>query len=122
MRAAHIAWLFAGTALAGCGGSDELKISVSGGDAERGEVALTQYQCGVCHVIPGIAGARGQVGPPLGKFSQRVYLAGRLPNTPETLVLFIQDPPALVSDTAMPSLGVAPAQARDMAAFLYRLE
>jgi cytochrome c len=121
MRAGPIAWLFVGTAIAGCG-SGELQISVSGGDADRGEAALTQYQCGVCHVIPGIAGARGQVGPPLNNFSQRVYLAGRLPNTPETLVRFIQDPPALVSDTAMPPVGVSPTQARDIAAYLYRLE
>ena len=122
MTPARLAPMFLSLTLAGCGASEEFEISVPGGDAIRGELALSQYQCGACHVIPGIAGARGQVGPPLNAFRLRVYVAGRLPNTPDMLVNFIQDPPSLVADTAMPAVGVTEAQARDMAAYLYRLE
>jgi cytochrome c2 len=108
--------------IAGCAQRDELEVSNPAGDADRGEAMLAQYQCGVCHVIPGIAGARGRVGPSLEAFRHRVYLAGRLPNDPATLVRFIQDPPAMIADTAMPDVGVSADQARDMAAYLYELE
>ena len=34
-------------------------------DAARGRLALTQYACNGCHVIPGVTGAQVHVGPPL---------------------------------------------------------
>jgi len=122
MRAHFVACVIAGALLAGCGGTKEFAVDVPGGDAERGHAALVAYQCGACHVIAGVAGARGQVGPPLKEFRHRVYIAGRLPNEPTTLIRFIQNPPAMIEDTAMPEVGVSEAQATDMAAYLYRLE
>ena len=47
------------------------------GDPERGKLLLRQYGCGSCHSIPGVAAARGNVGPPLEAIGARVYLAGR---------------------------------------------
>jgi cytochrome c1 len=75
-----------------------------------------------CHTIPGIAGARGQVGPPLDRFAQRVYVADVVPNTPANLVAWIRNPPAIDPLTAMPASGLGEAAARDVAAYLYTLD
>ena len=94
---------------------------VAGGDAERGRAALASYGCGGCHTIPGVAGARARVGPPLTNFADRHYVAGKLANQPEHLVRWIRDPQAVSPGTAMPDLGVTEPAARDMAAYLYTL-
>ena len=91
------------------------------GDAERGRAALTAYGCGSCHTIPGVAGARSMVGPPLTDFGVREYIAGQLVNTPDNLVRWIADPQSIEPGTVMPDLGVAPQQALDMAAYLHTL-
>jgi cytochrome c1 len=92
---------------------------VTGGDPTRGRAAVARYGCGGCHVIPGIPGAQGRVGPPLTEFGERAYVAGRLPNAPEALVRWIRDPQAVSPGTAMPDLGVTEPHARDIAAYLY---
>jgi hypothetical protein len=76
----------------------------------------------VCHIIPGVRGARGRVGPPLDAYSRRVYVAGKFPNTPQVLVRWIQDAPSLAPRTAMPAIAMPEAQARNMAAYLYTLD
>jgi cytochrome c len=91
------------------------------GDRAAGRAALLAHDCGVCHRIPGVRGARGLVGPPLAGFGQRIYIAGRFPNTEAMLVRWIVDPPALERSTAMPALGVSEEEARDMAAYLLGL-
>ncbi len=96
-------------------GQDRLTI-------ERGKALMGQYQCGSCHSIPDVAAARGQVSQPLDAWSQRSYIAGRLPNRPDTLAQWIASPQSLVPGTAMPSMGVSPADAQAMAAFLFSLE
>jgi cytochrome c len=95
---------------------------VPGGDASRGQRAISAYGCGACHVVPGVAGARGLVGPPLISFAYRSYVAGSLPNTPANLVRFLQTPQAIRPGSAMPNLDVVEADARDIAAYLYSLE
>jgi cytochrome c2 len=92
------------------------------GDAERGRLLLRQFPCRHCHTIPGVANARGKVGPPLDRLSQRVYLAGTLPNTRDNLVRWILAPQDVKPGSAMPDLGVTELHARDMAAYLYTLE
>lgn len=92
------------------------------GDIERGRRLAERYACGACHAIPGVAAARGTLGPPLDGFGRRSYIAGRLPNGAALLARWIVDPPALVPGTAMPRLGVAPAEASDIAAYLLSLE
>src|SRR4051812_47917562 len=52
-----------------------------GGNPDRGSVLMQQYGCPSCHVIPGVKGAYGHVGPPLTQISLRTYLAGRALNT-----------------------------------------
>jgi cytochrome c2 len=110
------------TVLYGCSSpGGEVETLVAGGDPERGRTALDGFGCGTCHVIPGVKGAVGAVGPPLSRFALRSYIAGQLPNEPENLVRWVQDPQEVEPGTAMPDLDVGPAIARDMAAYLYTL-
>ncbi|GFE81977.1 hypothetical protein GCM10011487_39770 [Steroidobacter agaridevorans] len=89
------------------------------GDADRGREALARYECGVCHVIPGVADAVGKVGPALDHYSRRSYVAGKFPNEPDMLVRWIVDAPAMAPQTAMPAISMSEQDARDMAAYLY---
>ena len=108
--------------LGGCGGHDRPVLSRASFDVERGRAALERFECGACHVIPGVRGAESFVGPPLDGFGRRVQLAGRFANSPEVLVRWLLDPPAMKADTAMPAVGVSESDARDIAAYLYTLE
>ncbi|HCO02309.1 MAG TPA: cytochrome C [Actinobacteria bacterium] len=94
---------------------------VPGGDPARGVTFIQQYGCGSCHVIPGVNGANGLVGPPLNLFARRGYIAGELPNSGDNLIRWIQHPKDVEPNTAMPDLGVTPTQARDIAAYLFTL-
>ncbi len=107
-------------ALAGCSDAPE-PLRVAGGDAKLGKRLMDQYQCGSCHAIPDVAAARGNVGPPLEHFGRRSYIAGRIPNLPETLTAWLVNPPAMKPGTLMPDLGISTDDARHMAAFLYTL-
>jgi cytochrome c2 len=116
-RAARIT-LLVGAAI-GCAGPPA-GPDVTGGDPARGAAALRAHGCGGCHTIPGLAEARGAVGPPLIGLALRTHIAGRLTNTPLNLVAWIRSPRSIDPDTLMPDLGVSGPQARDIAAYLYR--
>jgi mono/diheme cytochrome c family protein len=92
-----------------------------GGDAARGRVALQQYACISCHVIPGVVGADFPVGPSLAGIGRRKYLAGVLANSPEHMVRWLRAPQDFAPGTAMPDLGVTERDARDIAAYLETL-
>jgi cytochrome c2 len=92
------------------------------GDPERGRIALRQYACATCHVIPGVVGAEGRAGPSLEGLAYRAYIAGRLPNTPDNLVDWIREPQKIAPGNAMPDLEVREQDAWDMAAYLYSPE
>ena len=96
--------------------------SIPGGDPRRGKATIDAMGCGACHVIGGVALAHGEVGPPLDGVARRVIVGGVLPNTPENMMRWIEDPPAFAPNTAMPNLGVTPQSARDIVAYLYTLK
>ena len=96
--------------------------TVPGGNPERGSQAIQRYGCGACHSIPGVPGADGKVGPPLTDWAQRSVIAGRLANTTDNLVRWIQDPQGVSPGTDMPNMGVSDAEARDIAAYLYTIQ
>lgn len=79
---------------------------------------MIQYGCPTCHVIPHVPGAVGKVGPSLASVSQRSYLAGSLPNTPENLERWIMHPQHYEPGTAMPEMGVSEQDAHRIAVFL----
>jgi cytochrome c551/c552 len=107
------------TSLAACATDTDPLPQVMGGNAERGRTVLSRYECGVCHVIPGIPAAVGRVGPSLDRYAQRPYVAGKFPNEPETLVRWIVDAPSMAPLTAMPAIAMSQQDARDAAAYLY---
>ena len=88
------------------------------GDPARGVLAMQQYACTTCHMIPGLVGSRVYVGPPLTGIARRKYLAGTLPNSPENMVRWIQKPKSISPETLMPDLSVSDEHARDIAAYL----
>ncbi|CUH40863.1 hypothetical protein JSE7799_03603 [Jannaschia seosinensis] len=95
------------------------------GPVAADDVALTlivRNGCGTCHVIPGVPGANGRTGPPLGAMSRQAYVAGVLPNTLDALAQFIQNPQAVDPGSAMPRLGLTEDEARRLALYLYTLE
>ncbi len=109
--------------LAGC--SDEaqhIAEVTTGGSAHRGAAAIERYGCGSCHIIPGISGAQGRVGASLDGIASRIYIAGVLQNTPENMMHWIENPPAVDPKTVMPNLGVTPNDAKDIAGYLYTLK
>lgn len=92
------------------------------GDARRGADLVKQYKCGACHDIPGIAGANGNVGPPLHRIGTRTYIAGYIWNSPDNMADWIEDPQKALPGNAMPKMGIPQKDARDIAAFLYTLK
>ena len=108
-----------------CGDQARLERAASamtGGDASRGRAAIQRYGCAACHTIPGVKGADALVGPSLEHVASRSYVGGVLPNTPDNLVRWVQDPPGVDPLTAMPKLGVTDGDARDIACYLYTLK
>jgi cytochrome c2 len=124
-RALAAAGLALALALCGCGksGSDVERqaAAMTGGEPARGRDAIRRYGCASCHTIPGIEGARGQVGPSLAGIASRSYLAGKLPNTPPNMIRWIREPQEVQPGTAMPELGVTEQDGKDIAAYLYTL-
>ncbi len=104
-----------------CRSDEEQARRITGGEPRRGREAIALHGCGTCHVIPGVHGADGYVGPPLTGVAKRVYLAGRLVNTPENMARWIQHPQAIVPGNAMPEMGISDQDARDITAYLYTL-
>jgi cytochrome c oxidase assembly factor CtaG/cytochrome c2 len=114
--------LFAAGPLAGCDDSHSAAILNFQGDAQRGKALVAQYGCGNCHLIPKVAGANGNVGPPLMNLATRVYLAGFVRNSPENMSVWLQDPQKVLPGNAMPAMGISQKDAHDLTAFLYSLE
>ncbi len=92
------------------------------GDVRRGADLVKNYRCGGCHDIPGIAGANGNVGPPLHRIGTRTYIAGYIQNSPDNMAAWIEDPQKALPGNAMPRMGIPQKDARDIAAFLYTLK
>jgi cytochrome c len=107
--------------LAGCASNeDRLPERLTGGNPDRGRLAVRSYGCVACHDIPGAGGARGFTGPPLTGLARRQSLAGLLPATADNLELWVRQPQRFIPGNTMPDLGVSAEDARDIAAFLLR--
>ncbi|HYG42768.1 MAG TPA: c-type cytochrome [Bordetella sp.] len=113
--------------LAGCSDTPEplappaQASALAGADIERGRQRIADHGCVSCHTIPGVKGPFARVGPSLQHVADRAYLGGVLANTPEDLVRWLRDPPAVSPHTAMPNVGLSEADARDVAAYLLTL-
>jgi mono/diheme cytochrome c family protein len=94
---------------------------VAHGSVEHGRALFSAVGCGACHRVSSLPGARGVVGPSLDLFGRRALIAGEYPNRPGILADWVRDAPRLEPETAMPSMPLDEAQARDVAAYLYTL-
>jgi cytochrome c len=92
-------------------------------DVAAASALITQKGCGGCHIVPGVAGATGTVGPDLTGVGARTTLAGgAVPHrNVDDLKAWIMNPPALKPGTQMPPLGLSDAEAMTIAAFLETL-
>jgi cytochrome c len=92
------------------------------GNAARGQQLAAQYGCNVCHMVPGVDGPQGSLGPSLqGVASRPMISQGTVKNTAPNLVAYLQNPAALNPQSTMPPLGVTADDAKDIAAFLMTL-
>jgi cytochrome c2 len=91
------------------------------GNADAGRELVAHFGCGSCHVAPGVAGADARVGPSLAHLGEQSYIAGVIANTPDDLVRWLMDPPAVKPGTVMPNLGLSRRDASDIAAYLLSL-
>jgi cytochrome c len=89
--------------------------------AEKGRALIAQKGCGGCHTIPGVDNADGVVGQPLNMMGRRIFIAGILQNTPESLAAWVLDPQRYVPGNAMPATALTPQDAADVAAYLESL-
>jgi cytochrome c2 len=84
--------------------------------------ALIAANCNACHLVPGVSGANGRVGPPLAGIANRQILAGHFANTPDNLANWIEHPQQMLPGDAMPEMGLSHEQAQTVATYLYTLE
>jgi mono/diheme cytochrome c family protein len=121
-----------GRAVAGTTGTVLLALSAGGctqpktlsrvaGNVEHGRLVVAASGCGSCHTIASIVGANGHVAAPLAGIANRTLIAGELVNSPENMLRWLRDPPAVDSTTAMPNVRLSDADARDVVAYLYTL-
>lgn len=93
------------------------------GNAERGKALSAQYGCNVCHVVPGVDGPQGSLGPSLAGIASRPAISfNTVRNTPENLAKFIQNPAALNPQSSMPPIGLTDVDAQDITAYLLTLK
>ncbi len=98
--------------------------AAGGGPAADAIPIVTQKGCGGCHVIPGVPGASGAVGPNLAGVASRNRIAGgAVPNNgPDDLKRWIMNPPGLKPGTIMPNLGLTDDEATKIVNFLETLK
>jgi len=95
--------------------------ALTGGDPDLGLRLTQRYGCAGCHIIPGVSGAQGRVGPTLEAYAVRIYVGGVVPNSPDNLIRWIENPRSIDPRSAMPVTGISRDEARHVAAYLYTL-
>jgi len=100
---------------------EQTQAVTGGGNSDRGQQLITQYGCPSCHTIPGVKGPKGAVGPPLENMAVRPLIGGKVENTPQNMIAWLQNPQAFDPGSSMPNLNVKPGDARDITAYLFTL-
>jgi hypothetical protein len=86
---------------------------------ERGRALVMVAGCTTCHAFPDIDWPKGRAGPDLTTFDGRGPIAGALSNSPVNLAAFVRNAPAVKPGSTMPAMPLTPAEASDVAAYLY---
>ena len=96
-------------------------IGLTGGDPDKAMASIARYGCAACHEIPGAQMPGGRAAQSLSGITERVYLGGAVNNTPDNLIRWIVNPKQFDPKSAMPVTGINDAEARNVAAYLYRI-
>lgn len=99
-----------------------LSGAASAADPHAAAKAIIATQCASCHIVPGVPGAVGRVGPSLRGIAKQRLIAGRLPNTPDAMTRWLMHPQKIDPGNAMPEMGLTQDQARKIAAYLASLD
>ena len=115
-----VPWLL--ISMTACADKREQPRELTGADAAAGLAVIERVGCAACHRIPGVDWPTGAVGGSLAGFADRSMIAGRFPNQPQALAVWVRNAPSMDPTTGMPAMPISPAEARDVAAYLYTLE
>lgn len=89
----------------------------------EGRDLVAELACKGCHVIEGVEGMVGKVGPDLTHLASREHLAGAVfENTEENLRRWVDRPDDMKPGSKMPDLGLTPEQVDAITAYLQSLE
>ena len=92
------------------------------GRRERSSAVFVSESCASCHTIRGTA-ATGTVGPDLTHVASRQTLAAlALPNTPDYLRAWVDDPARFKPGTRMPKVPLTAKQLDEVVAYLEQLK
>lgn len=95
----------------------------SAGDPVKGKLLAAQYGCNTCHIVPGVEGPQGSLGPSLeGVGSKPTISEGTVPNQIDKVAAYLVSPATANPNSSMPAIGVTPADARDIAAYMATLK
>ncbi len=91
-------------------------------NAHNGQLVFEQQACINCHAVKGTV-ANGRYGPDLTHLMSRVTLAsGAMPNTPENLKGWIEDPNTFKPGVLMPAMHLSDRQNAQITAYLLSLK
>ena len=91
-------------------------------EAVKGAEVFREKNCVNCHSIAGLM-TKGRVAPDLTHVGSRTTLAaGTIPNTPENLAKWLNNPQAVKKGALMPEIGLKPEQIKNLTAYLAGLK
>jgi cytochrome c len=99
-----------------------LPAACSGPNRTTDAKSIIATSCGSCHIVPGVPGANGNVGPPLIGISRRQVIAGYFPNTRGNMERWITHAQSMLPNNAMPDTNLTPEQAKRVTDYLYTLD
>lgn len=89
--------------------------------AAEGAKIFASSPCTTCHRVQGVS--RGFIAPDLSHFGSRTTLAGAiLPNTPQNVERWIENPDAIKPGAHMPAWGIRGQKLKDLVAYLESLK
>jgi cytochrome c oxidase subunit II len=93
----------------------------SSADLFRGRQVFVDHPCSACHTIAGTS--NGTAGPDLTHVASRAELgAGTIPNTPETLAIWVVDPQSVKPGNLMPNETLSGPDLQSLVAYLDSLK
>jgi len=94
----------------------------TGAEAVAGGKLIQTIACGSCHTIRGTS-LKGTFGPDLTHFGSRSGIAAyTLPNTPQNLLAWLQDPQAIKPECTMPTIPLPLREQQQLVAYLEELK